>query len=136
MNRLSILFAINCGVVFSCANAQSYVPEYKDKVVKVAPVVPIKAYPFSIKDVRLLDGPFKEAMEADARYLLEIEPDRLLSDFRVHSGLTATGAKYGGWESSGLAGHSLGHYLSAFLMLYAATGDQRYLDKGNYIVGG
>jgi DUF1680 family protein len=134
MNRLSILLAIACGVAFACADAQSYVPEYKDKIVRVAPVVAIRAYPFSIKDVRLLDGFFKEAMEADARYLLEIEPDRLLSDFRVHAGLASKGAKYGGWESSGLAGHTLGHYLSACAMLYAATGDQRYLDKVKYIV--
>lgn len=114
--------------------AQSYVPQYGDKVVKVKPVVPVKAYPFSIKDIRLLDGPFKEAMEADAKYLLQIEPDRLLSDFRVHSGLQAKGLKYGGWESSGLAGHTLGHYLSACSMAYASTGDKRYLDKVDYIV--
>ena len=134
MNRLSILFAICCGLAFSCADAQSYVPEHGGGGVKVKPMVAIKAYPFSIKDVRLLDGPFKQAMEADGKYLILIEPDRLLSDFRVHAGLTAKGAKYGGWESSGLAGHTLGHYLSACSMLYAATGDQRYLDKVNYIV--
>lgn len=101
---------------------------------KVAPQVAVEAYPFDLRDVRLLDGPFKEAMEADARYLLQIEPDRLLSDFRVHSGLEAKGKKYGGWESSGLAGHTLGHYLSACAMEYASTGDARYLQRVNYIV--
>ncbi len=121
------------GAVFPAA-AQSYVPEYGHADMKVAPVVPVVAYPFSIKDVRLLDGPFKEAMTADARYLLDIEPDRLLSDFRVHAGLKPKGEKYGGWESSGLAGHTLGHYLSACSMQYAATGDSRYLERVNYIV--
>lgn len=101
---------------------------------KVAPQVTVEAYPFDLRDVRLLDGPFKEAMEADARYLLQVEPDRLLSDFRVHSGLEAKGKKYGGWESSGLAGHTLGHYLSACAMEYASTGDVRYLQRVNYIV--
>jgi len=115
--------------------AQSYVPEYDNKEVKVAPVITVKAYPFPLKDVRLLDGPFKQAMEADARYLLEIDPDRLLSEFRSHSSLEPKGAKYGGWESSGLAGHTLGHYLSACSMQYAATGDTAFLHRVNYIVG-
>jgi len=101
----------------------------------MGPVVEIKAYPFDIRDVRLLDGPFKEAMEADAHYLLEIEPDRLLSEFRAHAGLVPRAAKYGGWESSGLAGHTLGHYLSACSMEYASTGDTAFLHRVNYIVG-
>jgi len=114
---------------------QSYVPEYGALSMKVLPVVCVAAYPFSIKDVRLLDGPFKEAMKADARYLLVIEPDRLLSEFRAHAGLKPKGEKYGGWESSGLAGHTLGHYLSACSMEYGATGDLRFRDRVNYIVG-
>jgi len=114
--------------------SQSYVPEYGSRSMKVAPQVAVEAYPFDLRDVRLLDGPFKEAMEADARYLLQVEPDRLLSDFRVHSGLEAKGKKYGGWESSGLAGHTLGHYLSACAMEYASTGDAKYLQRVNYIV--
>ncbi len=55
-------------------------------------------------------------MEADVRYLLVIEPDRLLADFREHAGLNAKGTHYGGWEHSGLAGHTLGNYLSACAM--------------------
>ena len=113
---------------------QSYVPEW-DVSMNVKPVVPIKAYPFSVKDVRLLGGPFRTAMEADARYLLVIEPDRLLSEFRAHSGLKPKAEKYGGWESSGLAGHTLGHYLSACSMEYAATQDTRFRDRVNYVVG-
>lgn len=113
---------------------QSYVPEFGGKAVKVSPAVAIQAYPFDLRDVRLLDGPFKEAMEADAHYLLEIQPDRLLSEFRAHAGLTPKAAKYGGWESSGLAGHSLGHYLSACSMEYASTGDTAFLHRVNYIV--
>lgn len=115
-------------------HAQSYVPEQQQPLMKVKPAVTIAAYSFPLKDVQLLDGPFKKAMEADARYLLAIEPDRLLADFREHAGLKAKGKRYGGWESSGLAGHSLGHYLSACAMQYAATKDTRFLDKVNYIV--
>jgi len=114
--------------------SQSYVPEKKQPLMKVKPVTGIKAYSFNLSEVQLLDGPFKKAMEADARYLLTIEPDGLLADFREHAGLKAKGKRYGGWESSGLAGHTLGHYLSACAMQYASTGDKRYLDKVNYII--
>lgn len=114
--------------------AQSYVPEKQQPKMKVKPVVPVKAYSFHLQDVQLLDGPFKTAMEADVRYLRLIEPDRLLADFREHANLKAKGARYGGWENSGLAGHSLGHYLSACAMHYAVTHDKVFLDKVNYIV--
>ena len=114
--------------------AQSYVPEWADGKEMVKTVVAIQAYPFDIRDVRLLDGPFKQAMEADARYLRVIDPDRLLSEFRVHAGLSPRAAKYGGWESSGLAGHTLGHYLSACSMQYASTGDTVFRNRVAYIV--
>jgi DUF1680 family protein len=127
-----LLFLIVFGTL--AVSAQSYVPEYANRSVKVAPVIAVQAYPFDLRDVRLLDGPFKEAMEADAHYLLEIQPDRLLSEFRSHAGLTPKAPKYGGWESSGLAGHTLGHYLSACSMEYAATGDTAFLHRVNYIV--
>jgi len=61
------------------AAAQSYVPEFVNPAVKVRPVVPVAAYSFPLQDIRLLDGPFKVAMMADMRYLLLLEPDRLLS---------------------------------------------------------
>jgi DUF1680 family protein len=118
----------------TAATAQSYVPEFANAAVKQRPAIIMQAYPFDIRDVRLLDGPFKEAMEADARYLLVIQPDRLLSEFRAHAGLEPKASKYGGWESSGLAGHTLGHYLSACSMEYAATGDTAFLHRVSYIV--
>lgn len=116
------------------AIAQSYVPEYTNAAVKERPAITIRAYPFDLRDVRLLDGPFKDAMEADVRYLLEIQPDRLLSEFRAHAGLEPKAPKYGGWESSGLAGHTLGHYLSACSMEYASTSDTAFLHRVDYIV--
>jgi len=116
------------------AQAQSYVPEWNDSRLKVKPQIAIKAYTFDLKDVTLLESPFKQAMQADVNYLLTIEPDRLLSAFRTHSGLKAKGKMYEGWESSGLAGHTLGHYLSAISMHYASSGDPEFLKRVNYIV--
>ena len=114
--------------------SQSYVPESNNDKVKVRPVVDIKAYSFPLSEVTLLASPFKTAMEADTKFLLQLEPDRLLADFRTHAGLKPKGERYGGWESSGLAGHTLGHYLSACAMQYAVTRDEEYRKRVNYIV--
>ena len=114
--------------------AQSYVPEWNDGRMAVKPKVEIKAYSFDLKDVQLLPSPFTRAMDKDAAYLLSIEPDRLLSGFRSHSGLKPKGALYDGWESSGLAGHTLGHYLSAISMYYASSRNPEFLRRVNYIV--
>ena len=130
----SALFLFATIIAIRPAQAQSYVPEWNDARIKIKPQVTIKAYSFDLKDVKLLPGPFKQAMEADAAYLLSIEPDRLLSAFRTHSGLQAKGKMYGGWESSGLAGHTLGHYLSAISMQYASTRNPEFLKRVNYIV--
>ena len=86
-------------------------------------VVSLKARPFQITDVTLLEGPFKDATELNKKYILNYEPDRLLSRFRLEAGLEPKAEPYGGWESptlssdgiggQSLAGHTLGHYMSA-----------------------
>jgi len=45
--------------------------------------VALKAHAFALQDVRLLDGPFKQAMMLDQEYLLSLDPDRLLHNFRA-----------------------------------------------------
>lgn len=100
----------------------------------VKPAFPPKAAPFSLQDVRLLDGPFKEGQDIAVRYLLSLEPDRFLANFRKESGLPPKAAHYGGWESQGVSGHSGGHYLSACAIAYASTGDKRFLERVNYMV--
>ncbi|NLR80672.1 glycoside hydrolase family 127 protein [Chitinophaga eiseniae] len=136
MKRLIIPCLLLAGGLQShySVQAQSYVPGWKESKMKVLPAVDIKAYPFPISDVTLSDGPFKTAMLADAHYLLKIDPDRLLSAFRSNAGLEPKGKQYGGWETGGLAGHTMGHYLSACAMQYAATKDTAYLNRVNYLV--
>jgi DUF1680 family protein len=99
----------------------------------IPPAVAPQAQPFPLAQVRLLDGPFRDAMLRDGNYLLSLEPDRLLSWFRKEAGLPPKGEVYGGWESQGVAGHTLGHYLSACSLMYASTGDRRFLERVNYI---
>lgn len=97
-------------------------------------VINFRALPFSLSDVTLLDGPFKKAAGLDAETLLKYEPDRFLAKFRKEAGLLPRAEHYGGWEENTIAGHSLGHYLSALSMMYQTTGDNRFLDRVNYIV--
>ncbi|MDR2413915.1 MAG: glycoside hydrolase family 127 protein [Odoribacteraceae bacterium] len=102
--------------------------------VVVNDAIPFAVKYFDLRDVRLLDGPFKEAMEKNAEWLLELEPDRLLSNFRLNAGLKPKARPYGSWESSGLAGHTAGHVLTAAAQQYAATGDERFKERVDYMV--
>ncbi|MCU4162369.1 beta-L-arabinofuranosidase domain-containing protein [Carboxylicivirga caseinilyticus] len=89
---------------------------------------------FSIKDVTLLEGPFYHATELGKNTLLAYEPDRFLARFRTNAGLEAKAEHYEGWEGESLAGHSLGHYMTAISQMYQTTGDKEFLNRANYIV--
>lgn len=97
-------------------------------------VVQFQALPFALSDVKLLDGPFLHATELNVQSLLNYEPDKLLAKFRSEAGLEPRAIHYEGWESNTIAGHSLGHYLSACAMMYQTTDDERFLERVNYIV--
>jgi len=84
----------------------------------------------------LLEGPFKHATELNKQSLLSYKPDRFLADFRRVAGLEPKAEDYGGWEDQTLAGHSLGHYLTACALMYKTSGEQEFLDRVNYIVEG
>ena len=105
---------------------------------KVAPVVTLGAEPFRLEDVRLLDGPFKHAMELDRKYLLSLDPDRLLHVFRLSAGLPSAAKPYGGWmaPNANSRGEFVGLYLSACAEMYASTGDKRVKEKTDRVVAG
>jgi len=100
--------------------------------------VRLAAVPFSLTQVRLLNSPFYDAMLRDQNYLLSLDCDRLLYNFRVNAGLPTQAIPYGGWEtpSGELRGHSVGHYLSACALMYAGTGDTRFKERVDKIVAG
>ena len=97
-------------------------------------VVEPQVYAFALGDVRLLEGPFLTAMKKDAEYLYSLDADRLLYGFFTESGLETDAEGYAGWERDGLGGHTLGHYLSATSMYYAASGDAEILPRIEHIV--
>lgn len=93
-----------------------------------------KVFPFELSDVTLLAGPFKHATELNVKSLLRYEPDRFLSKFKTEAGLTPKAEPYGGWEAETIAGHSLGHYLSACALMCQTTKDSCFLNRVTYIV--
>jgi hypothetical protein len=83
-----------------------------------------------------MGGPLKHAQDLDARYLLQLEPDRMLAYYRQRAGLAPKAEPYAGWDGGGrnLTGHIAGHYLSAVSLMWAATGDARLKERADYIV--
>ena len=90
--------------------------------------------PVPLQDVRLLPSHWLDAVESNRAYLLSLSADRLLHNFRTQAGLPAKGEVYGGWENDTIAGHTLGHYLSALALMYAQTGDAECRSRVAYIV--
>jgi DUF1680 family protein len=96
-----------------------------------------KVQPFPMAQVKLRSGPFKEMMEINRKYLLELPNDRLLHTFRITAGLPATAEPLGGWEAPDceLRGHFAGgHYLSACALMYSSGKDEELRAKGNNLV--
>lgn len=102
---------------------------------------PAKLSAFDIADVELTAGPFLHAQRMTEAYLLKLQPDRLLHNFRVNAGLQPRAPVYGGWESEptwadiNCHGHTLGHYLSACALAWRSTGEKRFKERIDYIAG-
>ncbi|MDF2439147.1 MAG: uncharacterized protein JWN98_131 [Abditibacteriota bacterium] len=128
MANAVIVGVVLCGSVPMAADAQTSSP------IRVQPRVAMKAQSFDLADVKLLPGPFQAAMERNRAYILSLEPDRFLHFFRTNAGLEAKAPPYKGWESMGVAGQTLGHYMTACAMLFRASGDLRVKAKLDYIV--
>lgn len=104
MNRIVlILFCI--GVLSQVIVAQSPYPgQHEGKI-----ILPLqgeaKAYAFDLKNIHLLDSPFKQNMERESKWIMSLGTDRLLHSFRTSSGVYAeleggysSVKKLGGWE--------------------------------------
>lgn len=100
------------------------------------------------RNITLLNSVFSQSEKIGGEYLDGVDIDRLLSPiFEAHNMPAPNNAKrYGGWERKSannwekspetfsLAGHSLGHFLSAFSECYAKSGDEKLKQKILYIV--
>jgi DUF1680 family protein len=102
-----------------------------------AEVIPSVVRPLPLSEVRLTDGPLKRVQDLNARYLLALDPNRMLAGYRVRAGLAPKAPGYGGWdaiEGKQLTGHIAGHYLSAVSLMALATDDPRFKERADYLV--
>ena len=95
----------------------------------------VQAEPFPLTSVRLLPGPLRDALERNHTYLLSLDLDRLLHNFRVNAGLPSNAKPLGGWEAPNveLRGHFTGHFLSGSALAFAATNDKRLRERADTI---
>jgi uncharacterized protein len=101
-----------------------------------APSHRIQANFLPVAAVRLTPSVWHERQEVNRRHLLALDPERLLAPFFARAGLAVAAPPYGGWEGKDIAGHSLGHVLSALAYLGAATGDQQAMLLGDRLIAG
>ncbi len=111
--------------------------EAQNPAVKAVEDKILEAHPLPLSDVRLTGGPLKKAQDVTAEYLQSLEADRMLAGYRIRAGLQPKAEGYGGWDavdSRQLTGHIAGHYLSAVSLMYAATGNENFKERADYIV--
>src|SRR6478735_3140023 len=96
----------------------------------------VRARPVPLSKMRLTGGPLKDAQDITAKYLLSLDPDRMMAFYRVRAGLAQKAEPYGGWDGGGrnLTGHIAGHHLSAVSLMFKATGDVRFKQRADYLV--
>lgn len=94
-----------------------------------------KVSPFADQSVILMPSWIKQREELNTVYLLSLDPDRLLHNFRVNAGLPSAARPLAGWEAPdvGIRGHFAGHYLSAVSMLVERNRDTALTRRLIYI---
>lgn len=134
-------------VLLACAGhtvvAQSVYPGAFDGKMKKRDVVEFRAKAFPLNDVKLLPSRFRDNLERDSAWMVSLPVASLVHSFRTTAGVQAgreggymTVKKLGGWESLDceLRGHAIGHLTSAFALMYAATGENIFKQKGDSII--
>ena len=143
--KRKVFIAVMSLVVSGGLSGQSVYPGQHSGKLKKETIAPMQVKSFDLKDVRLLPSRFRENMMRDSMWMASIEVDRLLHSFRTNAGVFAgreggymTVKKLGGWESLDceLRGHTTGHLLSAYGLMYAATGSELFKHKGDSLVSG
>ncbi|MBR5202591.1 MAG: glycoside hydrolase family 127 protein [Clostridia bacterium] len=87
-----------------------------------------------MKNVMLLDSYEQNAFELEKKYLKSLDADKLLKGFCEIADIELDAEKYGGWETSAIQGHTLGHYLTATAQSYISSKDEDFKKITDYMV--
>lgn len=93
----------------------------------------IKLNDFSMSEVQVFDTYCQNAFALEIKYLKSLNADKLLKGFCDIAGVESDATKYGGWETSAIQGHTLGHYLTAVSQAYLSTGDKEFKAIADHI---
>ena len=96
----------------------------------------LAAIPFALEDVKILDPDLLRMRDQTLKYMLALDSDRLLHNFRVNAKLPTSAEPLYNRESptNGWRGHYVGHFLSACSQMYASTGDARIRAKADAMI--
>ncbi len=90
---------------------------------------------FSLNETTVKDSYLTNANQLEKEYLLKLDADRLLAGFYEIAGKEKKQERYtGGWEDQDIAGHTMGHYMTALAQVVAATGDKRFLARLEHVL--
>lgn len=90
---------------------------------------------FSLNEVEVTEPYLQHAFQLEQEYLLQLDADRLLAGFYETAGRRPKAERYpGGWEDADIAGHTMGHFMTALAQAYAQSGQQVFYDKLNYLL--
>ena len=88
---------------------------------------------YALSSIKMTDDYMENALEKEIEYLLSLDPDKLLANFRNNAGINVNSTQpYGGWESNLIGGHTMGHYLSALAQAYVNGGTSQSDKKKIY----
>lgn len=89
---------------------------------------------YSMSDVEMKNAYLLNSTNKMVDYLKAFDIDRCAAGFRRTAGLEVTSPSYGGWETSLISGHAMGHYMSALAQGYINTGDDELLKKSTALI--
>jgi DUF1680 family protein len=92
--------------------------------------------PFNGNDVKLSPSWIRQKENLNTKYLHQLDPERLLHNFRVNAGIPSPAVPLEGWESPdcGLRGHFTGHYLSACATVIKNDDDTLLAKRISYMI--
>lgn len=138
--KIQKIFSFFLFIGFVLIMTQATGQNAKDKsITKDSRSALMKGHPvssFSNSAVQLKSSWLEQREELNRAYLHQLNPDRLLVNFRVNAGIQTDAKPLEGWESPqcGLRGHFVGHYLSACASMIEKDGDTLLKRRITYMI--
>ena len=84
--------------------------------------------------IKLLKSVFLDSQKIGEEVLLKLSVDRLVAPVYEAMGKKPKDSRYGGWETKGISGHTLGHYMTALALAFETTENLEFKKRAEYVV--